>query len=175
MCEVKIGTAISINYCRLIKQAEMAVFPLWVPVTFRLVHAKNVSQLQQQYLRSNKWKLFMSLLFCSNVKHCRNCKGTVSRDFRSLFCTKTQPGPHMNRLKRFCELFRYANIFDYKDRNSQVHVAYNFSLREPSIFIFLKQLNWLNKPTPNTFFDWLSGQSKASKIFHRCPRSHSQR
>ena len=25
LCEVKIGTAISINYCRLIKQAEMAV------------------------------------------------------------------------------------------------------------------------------------------------------
>ena len=28
-------------------------------------------------------------------------KGTVSRDFRHIFIKKTQPGPHINRQKRF--------------------------------------------------------------------------
>ena len=33
------------------------------------------------------------------------------------------PGPHMNRLKWFRELFVFAKIFFYKDRNSRVSVV----------------------------------------------------
>ena len=32
-------------------------------------------------------------------------KRTVSRDFSPLFLSKILPGPLVNRLKRFCELF----------------------------------------------------------------------
>ena len=47
---------------------------------------------------------FFYVLF-SHIFSAAYIKGTVSRDFWPFFATKIRPGPHMNRQKRFRELF----------------------------------------------------------------------
>ena len=44
-------------------------------------------------------------------------KGIVSQDCMPHFLSKDYTWAHMNRVKWFSELFRFANIFDYEVQN----------------------------------------------------------
>ena len=75
--------------------------------------------------------LELGVLFCDLKEDTRTfSKGKVSRDFRPLFfflSKDSEPGPHLQRVIRFCDFFDFAKIFDYKGRKSHVHVVNNYT------------------------------------------------
>ena len=73
--------------------------------------------------------LELVVLFC-DLKEDTFSKGKVSRDFLPLFfflSKDSEPGPHLQRVIRFCDFFDFAKIFDYKVRKSHVHVVNNYT------------------------------------------------
>ena len=103
------------------------------------------------------------------------CKGTVQRDFRPFY--KIRPGHHMNRHKRFRELFRFRE--DFRSQSSKIACQHSQQLCVQANFFFIYghftfeiiAIGFVN--TSSTFFHLIDPLKsvRGLQVSWKCPRS----